>query len=222
MLNVKVLPNAIFTNHIENCFPRKRHLLFSNLTIGDYPISSWTMDHTQTFSCLSCPRTSHSLCKPSTAPHNYPRLNAYSPSSVLPSHCVKKATDAAMPLMCNTGQFIHWIWTILVFAFNWLVWLYTSGEYIISSLTRIVNFIQRNAQSGAISQLWAAPEFWRSPVYSVPMRKQLDPRIPILINNNVKKSHRSFMVLVGDKGRDQVSINLFPRRVMSWTIASRS
>ena len=40
MLNVKVLPNAIFTNHIENCFPRKRHLLFSNLTIGDYPISS--------------------------------------------------------------------------------------------------------------------------------------------------------------------------------------
>ena len=39
-LNVKVLPNAIFTNHIENCFPRKRHLLFSNLTIGDYPISS--------------------------------------------------------------------------------------------------------------------------------------------------------------------------------------
>ena len=36
------------------------------------------------------------------------------------------------------------------------------------------------------------------------MRKQLDPRIPILINNNVKKSHRSFIVLVGDKGRDQV------------------
>ena len=42
MLNVKVLPNAIFTNHIENCFSRKRHLLFSNLTLGDYPISSWT------------------------------------------------------------------------------------------------------------------------------------------------------------------------------------
>lgn len=38
-----------------------------------------------------------------------------------------------------------------------------------------------------------------------PMRKQLDPRIPILINNNVKKNHRSFIVLVGDKGRDQVS-----------------
>lgn len=36
------------------------------------------------------------------------------------------------------------------------------------------------------------------------MRKQLDPRIPILINNNVKKHHRSFIVLVGDKGRDQV------------------
>ncbi|CAL1712686.1 unnamed protein product [Somion occarium] len=39
------------------------------------------------------------------------------------------------------------------------------------------------------------------------MRKQLDPRIPILINNNVKKNHRSFIVLVGDKGRDQV-VNL--------------
>jgi hypothetical protein len=36
------------------------------------------------------------------------------------------------------------------------------------------------------------------------MRKQLDNRIPILINNNVKKNHRSFIVLVGDKGRDQV------------------
>lgn len=36
------------------------------------------------------------------------------------------------------------------------------------------------------------------------MRKQLDPRIPILISNNVKKNNRSFIVLVGDKGRDQV------------------
>ncbi|KAG1716074.1 hypothetical protein ID866_1100 [Astraeus odoratus] len=36
------------------------------------------------------------------------------------------------------------------------------------------------------------------------MRKQLDPRIPILINNNVKKNHRSFVVLVGDRGREQV------------------
>ncbi|PIL22780.1 hypothetical protein GSI_15475 [Ganoderma sinense ZZ0214-1] len=39
------------------------------------------------------------------------------------------------------------------------------------------------------------------------MRKQLDPRIPILINNNVRKNHRSFIVLVGDKGRDQI-VNL--------------
>ncbi|KAG6857245.1 hypothetical protein H0H87_007078 [Tephrocybe sp. NHM501043] len=39
------------------------------------------------------------------------------------------------------------------------------------------------------------------------MRKQLDPRIPILINNNVKKNHRSFVVLVGDKARDQI-VNL--------------
>ncbi|EJD45688.1 DUF699-domain-containing protein [Auricularia subglabra TFB-10046 SS5] len=39
------------------------------------------------------------------------------------------------------------------------------------------------------------------------MRKQLDPRIPTLINNNVKLNHRSFIVLVGDKGRDQI-VNL--------------
>ncbi|CAE6402143.1 unnamed protein product [Rhizoctonia solani] len=39
------------------------------------------------------------------------------------------------------------------------------------------------------------------------MRKQLDNRIPILINNNVKKNNRSFVVLVGDKGRDQI-VNL--------------
>ncbi|KAF8550100.1 DUF699-domain-containing protein [Imleria badia] len=39
------------------------------------------------------------------------------------------------------------------------------------------------------------------------MRKQLDPRIPTLITNNVRKNHRSFIVLVGDKGRDQI-VNL--------------
>ncbi|KDQ51270.1 hypothetical protein JAAARDRAFT_185315 [Jaapia argillacea MUCL 33604] len=39
------------------------------------------------------------------------------------------------------------------------------------------------------------------------MRKQLDHRIPTLISNNVKQNHRSFMVLVGDKGRDQI-VNL--------------
>lgn len=39
------------------------------------------------------------------------------------------------------------------------------------------------------------------------MRKQLDQRIQFLINNNVKKNHRSFIVLVGDRGRNQV-VNL--------------
>lgn len=39
------------------------------------------------------------------------------------------------------------------------------------------------------------------------MRKQLDPRIPTLIRNNVSLNHRSFFVLVGDKGRDQI-VNL--------------
>lgn len=42
------------------------------------------------------------------------------------------------------------------------------------------------------------------------MRKQLDPRIPILINNNVAKNNRSFIVLVGDKGRDQVGSQFAP------------
>ncbi|CAO1623665.1 unnamed protein product [Parajaminaea phylloscopi] len=39
------------------------------------------------------------------------------------------------------------------------------------------------------------------------MRKQLDPRIPALIRNNVHLNHRSFFVLVGDRARDQV-VNL--------------
>lgn len=39
------------------------------------------------------------------------------------------------------------------------------------------------------------------------MRKQLDPRIPTLIRNNVALNHRSFFVLVGDRSRDQV-VNL--------------
>ena len=39
------------------------------------------------------------------------------------------------------------------------------------------------------------------------MRKRLDPRIQVLINNNVETNHRSFIVLVGDKGRDQI-VNL--------------
>ncbi|KAJ8331396.1 N-acetyltransferase 10 [Batrachochytrium dendrobatidis] len=35
-------------------------------------------------------------------------------------------------------------------------------------------------------------------------RKKLDSRIPSLISNGVQTNHRSFFVLVGDKGRDQV------------------
>ncbi|KAI8827007.1 GNAT acetyltransferase 2-domain-containing protein [Fimicolochytrium jonesii] len=35
-------------------------------------------------------------------------------------------------------------------------------------------------------------------------RKKLDSRIPTLIQNNVQKNKRSFFVLVGDRGRDQV------------------
>lgn len=36
--------------------------------------------------------------------------------------------------------------------------------------------------------------------------KQLDSRIRSLIENGVKSNHRSFFVLVGDKGKDQVRL----------------
>ena len=35
--------------------------------------------------------------------------------------------------------------------------------------------------------------------------KKVDNRIRILIENGVQKKHRSFFVVVGDKGKDQVS-----------------
>lgn len=35
-------------------------------------------------------------------------------------------------------------------------------------------------------------------------KKQVDPRIIALINNGVKANHRSFFVMVGDRGRDQI------------------
>jgi hypothetical protein len=44
-------------------------------------------------------------------------------------------------------------------------------------------------------------------LYLATMRKQLDSRIPALIGNGVANNHRSFFVLVGDRGRDQV-VNL--------------
>ena len=38
------------------------------------------------------------------------------------------------------------------------------------------------------------------------MKKKLDNRIRVLIENSVAIGHRSFFVVVGDKGRDQVVI----------------
>ena len=37
------------------------------------------------------------------------------------------------------------------------------------------------------------------------MKKKLDSRISTLITNGLKLSHRSFFVLVGDRGRDQIA-----------------
>ena len=36
------------------------------------------------------------------------------------------------------------------------------------------------------------------------VRVKLDNRIRVLIENGVAKKHRSFFIIVGDKGRDQV------------------
>ena len=38
------------------------------------------------------------------------------------------------------------------------------------------------------------------------VRKKIDNRIRVLIENGVKTGHRTMFVVVGDKGRDQVSI----------------
>ncbi|PIK41704.1 putative N-acetyltransferase 10 [Apostichopus japonicus] len=38
------------------------------------------------------------------------------------------------------------------------------------------------------------------------VRKKIDNRIRVLIENGVVTGHRSFFVIVGDKGRDQVVI----------------
>lgn len=38
------------------------------------------------------------------------------------------------------------------------------------------------------------------------VRKKIDNRIRVLIENGVKLGHRTFFVIVGDKGRDQVSV----------------
>lgn len=39
------------------------------------------------------------------------------------------------------------------------------------------------------------------------MRKKVDPRIRMMIENGVKSQQRSMFVLVGDKGRDQVLVS---------------
>lgn len=100
-LNVKVLPNAIFTNHIENCFPRKRHLLFSNLTIGDYPISSWTTGYLSHTNLLMFVMPKDIIFLVQTVDGS-PQLSKKRIFSFIcsPRHCVKKATDPATHALC--------------------------------------------------------------------------------------------------------------------------
>eukprot|EP00976_Prorocentrum_cordatum_P112231 1195500-Prorocentrum_minimum.AAC.12 len=42
------------------------------------------------------------------------------------------------------------------------------------------------------------------------MRKKIDNRVRTLIENGIKTRHRSIVVIVGDKGRDQVGHPLIP------------
>jgi hypothetical protein len=41
------------------------------------------------------------------------------------------------------------------------------------------------------------------------VKKKIDNRIRVMIENGVKLGHRSMFVIVGDKGRDQVIYFLF-------------
>ena len=38
------------------------------------------------------------------------------------------------------------------------------------------------------------------------MRKKIDDRIKVLLENGIKLKHRSLFVIVGDRGRDQVKL----------------
>ena len=40
------------------------------------------------------------------------------------------------------------------------------------------------------------------------VKKKIDNRIRVMIENGVKLKHRTMFVIVGDKGRDQVKIKL--------------
>lgn len=40
------------------------------------------------------------------------------------------------------------------------------------------------------------------------VKKKIDNRIRVMIENGVKMKHRTMFVIVGDKGRDQVRIKL--------------
>ena len=47
--------------------------------------------------------------------------------------------------------------------------------------------------------------------------KKLDNRIRVLVENSVSLGHRSFFVIVGDHGRDQVS-RLLPHDTVSFSV----
>jgi N-acetyltransferase 10 len=38
------------------------------------------------------------------------------------------------------------------------------------------------------------------------MRKKVDARLKVLVENGIKENHRSMFVIVGDHGRDQVGL----------------
>jgi hypothetical protein len=47
------------------------------------------------------------------------------------------------------------------------------------------------------------------------VKKKIDNRIRVMIENGVKLGHRSMFVIVGDKGRDQVILLIFSSKVIN-------
>lgn len=48
------------------------------------------------------------------------------------------------------------------------------------------------------------------------VKKKIDNRIRVMIENGVKLGHRSMFIIVGDKGRDQVSSSPLDYKVWYW------
>lgn len=93
---------------------------------------------------------------------------------------------------------------------GYILGLVTMGAPILDIILLLFVYLIQGGGGGNIEDFHLLTGFWatyerRVVVINIDsMRKQLDPRIPALISNGVRTNHRSFFVIVGDKGRDQV------------------